>query len=189
MDDSDFQCFSSDSEMLDDMLEEAYPPAFASPVHVDHVVDEDVALQQPHHAEPAAFIADHDMCSQADCRAEIGGNEDGAGSPHVRACPPDMSKHDVGSNSFVLAKIENIFEGMLDVLLNERGQLSIAIKTRSTSHQQQLNNSGNASQPSTEAVQLLCFPGKTEKEAWRFGECDMYSERFCRSGTNVAQLS
>jgi hypothetical protein len=171
MDDSDLQCSSSDSEMLDDVLEEAFPAALASPSEVAHVLDEDVTSEHPHHAEPAASIVDHDMCSQASRTDRIHGDEDSPASPHVRAHSPDVSKGDAASSSSVLAKIENIFEGMLDVLLNERGQLSIAIKTRPTSRQQQLDST-SASQTPTEAVQLLCFPGKTEKEAWRFGECD-----------------
>jgi hypothetical protein len=172
MDNSDLQCCSSDSEMLDDVLEEAFPAALASPSEVAHVVDEDFTSEHPHHAESAASIFDHDMCSQASRPERIHGDEDRPASLHVRAHSPDVSKGDAGSSSTVLAKIENIFEGMLDVLLNERGQLSIAIKTRPTSRQQQLDST-RTSQTPTEAVQLLCFPGKTEKEAWRFGECDM----------------
>jgi hypothetical protein len=172
MDDFDPQCYSGDSEMLDDVLEEACPGAFASSSEVAHVVDEDVTSEQPHHAEPAASIVGHDMCSEASRTKSISGDEIRSSSPHVRARSPDASKSDVGSSSGVLAKIENIFEGMLDVLLNERGQLSIAIKTRPTSRQQQLD-SASASQIPAESIQQLCFPGKTEKEAWRFGECDM----------------
>jgi hypothetical protein len=178
MDDSEFQCYSSDSEMLDDMLEEAYPAAFASPVQLVNVVDEDVTLEQPHQPEPAASNVDHVVCPQASLPEMISGDEDGLDSPHAVASPhferarsSDVLKSDIGSSSSVLAKIENIFEGMLDVLLNERGQMSIAIKTRPTSHQQQLDST-RATQTLTDAVQLLCFPGKTEKEAWRFGECD-----------------
>jgi hypothetical protein len=172
MDNSDLQCCSSDLEMLDDVLDEAFPAALASPSEVAHVVDEDFTSEHPHHAEPAASIFDHDMCSQASRPERIYGDEDRPASLHVRAHSPDVSKGDAGSSSTVLAKIENIFEGMLDLLLNERGQLSIAIKTRPTSRQQQLDST-RTSQTPTEAVQLLCFPGKTEKEAWRFGECDM----------------
>jgi hypothetical protein len=186
MDDFDLQCYTSDSEMLDDVLEETYPAAFASPVQLANVVDEDVTLMQPHHAEPAASTVDHDMCSQASHSDRIRGDENGPSSPHVRACSPDVSKGDVGSSSPVLAKIENIFEGMLDVLLNERGQLSVAIKTRPSARQQQLN-SNIAAQTPTEAVQVLCFPGKTEKEAWRFGECDMPGT--FQRGTDISQLS
>jgi hypothetical protein len=172
MDNSDLQCCSSDLEMLDDVLDEAFPAALASPSEVAHVVDEDFTSEHPHHAEPAASIFGHDMCSQASRPERIHGDEDRPASLHVRAHSPDVSKGDAGSSSTVLAKIENIFEGMLDLLLNERGQLSIAIKTRPTSRQQQLDST-RTSQTPTEAVQLLCFPGKTEKEAWRFGECDM----------------
>lgn len=82
--------------------------------------------------------------------------------------PTNMSKNDAGSKSNVLTKIEGVFEAMVDVLLNERGQLSIAIKTRPSPR----TNSSEALQTNGESVQHLCFPGKTEKEAWRFGERD-----------------
>jgi hypothetical protein len=186
MDDSDLQCYSSDSEMLDDVLEEAYPAAFASPVQLANVVDEDVTLMQPHHAEPAAYTVDHDMCPQVSRPDGVCDDADTLASPHVRARSPDVSEGDVGSSSSVLAKIENIFESMLDVLLNERGQLSVAIKTRPRSRQQQLD-SASASQTPAESIQHLCFPGKTEKEAWRFGKCDMPGA--FRRGTDIAQLS
>jgi hypothetical protein len=65
--------------------------------------------------------------------------------------------------------IEGVFEAMVDVLLNERGRLTVAIKNRPLPRGQ-LCDPANVAQTQTESVQLLCFPGKTEKEAWRFGE-------------------
>lgn len=70
-----------------------------------------------------------------------------------------------------MAKIESVFEAMVDVLLNERGQLSIAIKTQPSPRRQQLHPSATHGARG-ESVQHLCFPGKTDKEAWRFGESE-----------------
>jgi hypothetical protein len=86
-----------------------------------------------------------------------------------------------------MAKIESIFEAMLDVLLNERGQLTVAITNRPLSRGQP-HNTTNAAQANAESVHYLCFPGKTEKEAWRFGERGMRSS-FWRFVTDTAQLS
>lgn len=177
MDDSDFECFLSDTEMLDDAPEDANIAAFASPLQVAHIVSEGLPSHQAHCTEPAATIVDHDACLQLNSSDNVCGDEDCLASPHVdtpihtmQESQPNILNDKAGSGSNVLAKIESIFEAMLDVLLNERGQLSVAIMTRPQSQRQQFTST-IASQTHAESVQHIHFPGKTEKEAWRFGEC------------------
>lgn len=83
--------------------------------------------------------------------------------------PTAGPKIGLASKSSVLAKIEAVFESMADVLLNERGQLSLNLMTRPTNQKQRLDSNDTPTAP-TESVQHICFPGKSEREAWRFGK-------------------
>lgn len=193
MDDSDLECLLSDTEMLDDAPEDANPVAFAPSLPVAHIISEDVVSHQARRTEPAVTIANHDECLQLNSSDNTCGDENRLASPHVdspfnplRGCQSDISNEKARSGSNILAKIEGIFGAMLDVLLNERGQLSVAIMTRPQSQRQQFDST-IASQTHTESVQHIQFPGKTEKEAWRFGECRVDS--VCHCGTDTAQLS
>jgi hypothetical protein len=84
----------------------------------------------------------------------------------LAASPEDVTPP---TGSSVLARMESIFEAMADVLLNERGQLSVEIATRPRASRQHLDPVDSAPAQSN-PVQRLCFPGKSEREAWRFGE-------------------
>lgn len=94
--------------------------------------------------------------------------------PATEASP----KVDVASKSSVLGKIEAIFESMADVLLNERGQLSLDLMTRATNQKRRLDANDTVTAP-TESVQHICFPGRNEREAWRFGEPGVSLIRVC----------
>jgi len=175
MDDSELECGLSDSEMLDDASEEAWY-ASASPLQVVHVVDGDASSGHIHRIQPATSVDNPDQCQPSTGPGRLCGDADSPASPHVdtparlaRASEQDVSKDEVGNRLNVLAKIESIFEAMVDVLLNERGQLCVAIKPRPRERGQP-HDPINAAQTHVESVQHLCFPGKTEKEAWRFGE-------------------
>ena len=188
MDDPDFECDLSDSEMLDDAPEET-----ASPLQAIHEVDDDMMPEQTHHTEPTAPNVNRDEYAKPTASDRLPGSDDNPASPRAdapahleRAGQQNISKSESNIRSDIMAKIEGIFEAMVDALLNERGQLSIALRTRPSSRSQQ-RDSTNAAQTYTESVQHLCFPGKTEKEAWRFGERGMLSLR--RHSTNTAQLS
>lgn len=192
MDDVDLEWDLSDSEMLDGTSEEAWY-ATASPPHVADVVNGDIPSGNSHRVEPVTSTSNCDEREPSTSSDVIGGDDHRPAYPHVDspthvASPSqqDISKDEVGNRSNVLAKIERIFEGMVDALLNERGQLSVAIKTRPLSRGQPRDPT-NTAQSHTESVQHLCFPGKTEKEAWRFGERGPWS--FRRHDTDTAQLS
>jgi hypothetical protein len=176
MDDFDMDCDFSDSEMLDDAPEEAWYSSPASPRQVTHKANGDIPSGNPHRTQPAISVGNHDELEPSAGLDSGCGDEDRSATPYVdapaslaRTTEQDVSKHEVGNRSNVLAKIESIFEAMVDVLLNERGQLSVAIRTRPLSRGQS-RDPINAAQTPAESVQHLCFPGKTEKEAWRFGE-------------------
>jgi hypothetical protein len=192
MDDFDLEWDLSDSEMLDGASEEAWS-ASASPPHVAHVGSGDIPSGNSHRTGPVTSIGNCDEHESSTGSDITGGDDHRPASPHVdlpthvaRPSQQDISKDEVGNRPNVLAKIESIFEGMVDVLLNERGQLSVAIKTRPLSRGQPRDFT-NIAQSHTESVQHLCFPGKTEKEAWRFGERVPWS--FRRHDTDTAQLS
>lgn len=68
----------------------------------------------------------------------------------------------------VISKVESIFEGMVDVLLNERGHLFLALASRPTL-QRPKGIVIDTPSPSQHAQQI-CFPGRDENEAWRFGK-------------------
>lgn len=78
----------------------------------------------------------------------------------------------------VITKIEDIFESLLDCIINEKKCLVLHIKSRRNNGRQTLDaitgaigNTGNI-----EAKEIT-FPGKTQKEAWKFGECSWDSDR------------
>jgi len=192
MNDFDSECdVPSDSEMLDDASEEAQ---YASPLQVTLVVNGDIPSGSSHRVEPTVSAINCKGSQPSTGLDMLCGGEDRPASPRVDSpayvAPPnqqDISKDEVANRPSVLAKIESIFEAMIDVLLNERGQLSVAIKTRPVSRGRPRDPT-DAAQTHTESVQHLCFPGKTEKEAWRFGERGMRSS-FWRHDTDTAQLS
>lgn len=193
MDDFTLEWDLSDSEMLDGASEEAWY-ATASTPHVADVVNGDIPSGNSHRVEPVTFTSNCDEREPSTGSDIIGGDDHRPASPHVdlptHVAPPsqqDISKDEVGNRSNLLAKIESIFEAMVDVLLNERGQLSVAIKTRPLSRGQP-RDSTNTAELHAESVQHLCFPGRNEKEAWRFGEGGMRSS-FRSHGTDTAQLS
>jgi hypothetical protein len=176
MDDPDLECGLRDSEMLDDASEEAWYASPASPLQVAHVVSGDTASGNSQRTEPVTSVVNCNQYQPRNGLDVLCSDERRPASPHVdlpahhaRTSQQDLSKNEVGNRSNVLAKIESIFEAMVDVLLNERGQLSVAIKTRPLSRGQP-RDPASAAQKHAEPVQHLCFPGKTEKEAWRFGE-------------------
>lgn len=195
MDDLDVECdVLSDSDMLDDASEEAWYASPASSLRVTDVVQGDIPSRNPHRIEPAIPVGNRDERGPSVGPGRVGDVVDRCTSPHVNSpaylapsSQQDISKDALGNRSNVLAKIESIFEAMVDVLLNERGQLSVAIKTRPLSRGQPRDPTSTA-QTHAESVQHLCFPGKTEKEAWRFGEHGMRSS-FWRHDTDTAQLS
>jgi len=136
MGDAELEYDLSDSEMLDDASEEAWY-ASASPLQVAHVVDGGASSGQNHRIQAATSIDNPDKCQPSTGLDSLCSDEDSPASPHVdspahlaRANEQDVSKDEVGNRSSVLAKIESIFEAMVDVLLNERGQLCVAIKPR-----------------------------------------------------------
>ena len=158
------------------------------------VVNGDIPSGNSHRVEPVTSTSNCDEREPSTGSDIIGGDDRRPASPHVDspthvASPSqqDISKDEVGDRSNVLAKIESIFEGMVDALLNERGRLRIAIKSRPLSRGQP-RDSTNTTQLHAESVQQLCFPGKNEKEAWRFGERCMRPSLWSHI-TDTAQLS
>jgi hypothetical protein len=180
MDDYNLDGDLSDFEMLDDASDEVSYASLAEPsAYVAQVVDGGTASEQPQCSEDAAFVV-----YRKEYSSSLGGHDDRSASPQAdfsthpeRSYQQDVPKDEKDIRSDVLAKIEGIFEAMVDVLLNERGQLSIEIKTRSRSRIEQ-HDQPDTFRAHTESIQQLCFPGKTEKEAWRFGKRGMPLSRY-----------
>ena len=64
-----------------------------------------------------------------------------------------------------IANIEAVFERMADAMLNDRNELSITLKVRNSKAKGQHTSSVDDGR-----TKRIGFPGKTEDEAWRFGE-------------------
>ncbi|OQO15085.1 hypothetical protein B0A48_00467 [Cryoendolithus antarcticus] len=67
----------------------------------------------------------------------------------------------------VLTRIETIFEEMMNVLLNETGQMGVTLKHRPRSSTRR-SEAATVTDEHLEAERQLCFPGRSEMEAWRF---------------------
>ncbi|OBT68740.1 hypothetical protein VE03_02199 [Pseudogymnoascus sp. 23342-1-I1] len=92
--------------------------------------------------------------------------EDHADSPAIPQGAPRKNNFQAGA---VITKIEDIFESLLDSIKNEKKCLVLHIKSRGDDRRQILDaatgairNTGNV-----EAKEIT-FPGKTQKEAWKF---------------------
>ena len=175
MEDMESHSCDADSEMLDDAAEQTCFAAVHSPVQVSATTDTEMSTELGHFAEPAGIPAIHDLRSRSSVLGLNLGDHTSVRtvSPgrDVSSLPTTIPRLEAGSKTNILAKIEGIFEAMVDVLLNERGQLNIAIMTRPSPRRQQLDLR-ETTRSHGESVQQLYFPGKTEKEAWRFGESD-----------------
>ena len=70
----------------------------------------------------------------------------------------------------VIKKIEDIFNEMVNALdNNEAKQLSIVMRVRKSATNAELQApTDNEAIPPEPRTRRLCFPGKSEEEAWRF---------------------
>ena len=70
----------------------------------------------------------------------------------------------------VIGKIENIFCKMVDALQkNEAKQLAITMRIRKSAADARLGPLDvDKAKPTESKTRRLCFPGKSEEEAWRF---------------------
>lgn len=75
----------------------------------------------------------------------------------------------------VIAKIEDIFESMVDCLLGGRNELVISLKSRRTTKDSVTSDS-----------RKISFPGKTQSEAWKFSL--WYSSMGCMNSAYSLQL-
>lgn len=70
----------------------------------------------------------------------------------------------------VIAKIEAIFESIVDGLLGRQDTLRIPISSRKARSRTILDNAGHASSSKTNTSREIHFPGKNSQEAWRFSK-------------------
>jgi hypothetical protein len=174
MDDIQYSDSSSDDEMLDDTAQSRYDELQFSPHAVNAA---EVTSPKPDHDVSSAMHTAMDPTASPSpaCSQDLEGDYEGIFASRVH--PPAVqqqfalaaSPEDVTPtiDMSVLARIENIFEAMADVLLNERGQLSVELVIRPRVSRRDIDLMDSTQ---SVAVQRLCFPGKTEREAWRFGE-------------------
>lgn len=79
-----------------------------------------------------------------------------------------LTSFDSGS---VLKKIENVFESVKNDLFNDKDDLSITLKLRTSRAKSDLMlQKSRTHKAPTARSKRLCFPGKTEEEAWRFSK-------------------
>jgi len=73
--------------------------------------------------------------------------------------------------------IEAFLEQIVNAIVNEEDEISITLGVRRTSSSLRSNLTDQAEKSSAPEIKTrrLCFPGKTEKEAWRFSEVDLHT--------------
>lgn len=120
--------------------------------------------------------SDNSLLSHSSYDKLISQNQLGVSSPEDRADRQAISHGAPRKNNFqagaVITKIEDIFESLLDCIINEKKCLVLHIKSRGNNGRQTLDaatgairNTGNVE------TKEITFPGKTQKEAWKFGKC------------------
>lgn len=178
-------CFS-DSDMLDAASEASYSTPASPLLGPGEHIETDSSSQQGH-STASCVHADGDggkYGARSQTPGEVFDGQNPGAPPEV--IPPHERvqgtvagpKVGAASSAAVLAKIEATFESMADVLLNERGQLSLDLMTRPTNQKQRLDLNDTAAAP-TESVQHIHFPGKSKREAWRFGKPGASMRRVC----------
>lgn len=126
--------------------------------------------------------SDNSLLSHSSYDKLISRNQLGVSSPEDRADSQAIPQGAPRNNNFqageVITKIEDIFETLLDCITNEKKCLVLHIKSRGKNGCQILDaatgairNTGNV-----EAKEIT-FPGKTQKEAWKFGKCFWDSDK------------
>ena len=99
----------------------------------------------------------------------------GISSPADHTHRLDVSQGYPRSNNIqagaVITKIEDIFESLLDCIINEKKCLALHLKSRGRYGRQTLDaNTGAIRNKSNAEAKEITFPGKTQKDAWKFGE-------------------
>ncbi|KFX89885.1 hypothetical protein O988_08440 [Pseudogymnoascus sp. VKM F-3808] len=103
----------------------------------------------------------------------ISRSQPGTSFPKDHTDSPDIPHGAQRNNNFqageVLTKIEDIFESLLDCIINEKKSLVLHIKSRARNGRHTIDaatgairNAGNVE------TKEITFPGKTQKEAWKF---------------------
>jgi meiotic recombination protein SPO11 len=67
----------------------------------------------------------------------------------------------------VITMIEEIFEFITDVLLDEKNEFTICLKTRPKRHAQE-EETDNGKKKSMSGLRKVTFPNRNPKEAWKF---------------------
>jgi hypothetical protein len=167
----------SDDEMLDDSPQYQYDEL---PLPLEAVDAADMTSSSKlDHNIPPVLQASRDRTASPNLASSPGleGDDESVFASRVRP-PADQQRTVLAASpeevtltagTSVVARIERIFEAMADVLLNERGQLSVELVTRPRVNRQHIDPI-DSTPVQSHPVQRLCFPGKSEREAWRFGE-------------------
>lgn len=134
-------------EIEDTMSETSLPPTW--PTYLSHAEHQVQSEQVPQ--------VDHDLAATSTQQPE----------PTVGLPTATVSNRpsvDTSPGESVINKIEAVFEQMVDDMLNERGELSILLKTRVS------KDTPSPSQMSSSRDRKTSFPGKNAEEAWRFSK-------------------
>ncbi|KAF2170797.1 hypothetical protein M409DRAFT_63857 [Zasmidium cellare ATCC 36951] len=142
-DDDDFQDLFDEAQLLPDSSQESLNDQTAN-ITFAEVADEDFDIPNLQRCRDANERKEND----SDEMIEAGDS-----------APAEQEAYDQDSN--VTAKIEACFERIVDALLNEKDEISITLKSRKT------NRSARDGE-ATSSERLICFPGKSAEEAWRF---------------------
>lgn len=118
---------------------------------------------------------DNSLLSHSPNDKLISRNQPAASSTEDHTNGPAIPQRAVKYNNFqagaVITKIEDIFESLLDSIINEKDCLVLHIKSRGKNGRQTLDAATGVIR-NTENVEAkeITFPGKTQNEAWKFSK-------------------
>jgi meiotic recombination protein SPO11 len=94
-------------------------------------------------------------------------------SGHTSNSQPNIANTpDPSQTGRVIAKIENIFESIIDCILNEKKELVISLRSRPKCKSKDSEESTSNPKPKPE-IKNITFPSKSPQEAWKFSELKM----------------
>ena len=72
--------------------------------------------------------------------------------------------------SYVVARIESIFESVVDALLEREEKITFVISSRTKRSGRHTNEDGQGLRAEVSKGREISFPGKTSQEAWQFSK-------------------
>lgn len=160
--DDDFESLIDEAELLQDCSQASL---------TDTTANLDPAEPSPFRRGTDAECFEFDRsegCSRpAEDSKDVGMTELRSHAKYFFHCSFHCAQELIKRSPAAIAKIEDVFEQIVDALLNEKEEFSITLKSRKSAA---LRAAGDGQLSVRE--RRLCFPGKNAEQAWRF--CEYY---------------